>query len=59
MNKVTRQCPQTTSLFFFFFLKKKESAEEVSNRGPSADHPNALPLGQIGSDGRKGRRGKG
>ena len=38
MDKVTRQCPQTTT-----FLKRKES------RGPSAYQPNALPLGQTGS----------
>ena len=42
MDKVTRQCPQTTT-----FLKRR--AEEVSNRGPSAYRPNALPLGQTGS----------
>ena len=47
MDKVTRQCPQTTT-----FLKRKESRsgiEAVSNRGPSAYQPNALPLGQTGS----------
>ena len=43
MDKVTRQCPQTTT-----FLKRKES-EAVSNRGPSAYQPNALPLGHTGS----------
>ena len=43
MDKVTRQCPQTTT-----FLKRKES-RTVSNRGPSAYQPNALPLGQTGS----------
>ena len=37
-DKVTRQCPQTTT-----FLKRKE-AEAESSRGPSADQPNALPL---------------
>ena len=35
MDKVTGQCPQTTTL-----------AEAVWNRGPSAYQPNALPLGQ-------------
>ena len=40
MDKVTRQCPQTTT-----FL----TAEAVSNRGPSAYQPNTLPLGQTGS----------
>ena len=43
MDKVTRQCPQTTT-----FLKRKE-AEAVSNWGPSTYQPNALPLGQTGS----------
>ena len=43
MDKVTRGCPQTTT-----FLKRKR-AEAVSNRGPSAYQPNALPLGQTGS----------
>ena len=42
MDKVTGQCPQTTT-----FLKRR--AEAVSNRGPSAYQPNALPLGQTGS----------
>ena len=37
-DKVTRQCPQTTT-----FLKRKE-AEAESSRGPSADQPNGLPL---------------
>ena len=41
MDKVTRQCPQTTT-----FLKRKR-AEAVSNRGPSAYQPNALPLGSL------------
>ena len=43
MDKVTGQCPQTTT-----FLKRKER-EAVSNRGSSAYQPNALPLGQTGS----------
>ena len=43
MDKVTSQCPQTTT-----FLKKK-AAEAVSNRGPTANQPNALPIGQTGS----------
>ena len=43
-DKVTRQCPQTTS----FFLRERR-AEAVSNRGPSAYQPTALPLGQTGS----------
>ena len=40
-DKVTRQCPQTTT----FEVK----AEADSNRGPSAYQPTALPLGQTGS----------
>ena len=43
MDKVTRQCPQTA-----IFEEKKESRTD-SNRGPSAYQPNALPLGQTGS----------
>ena len=43
MDKVTGQCPKTTT-----FLKRKES-RSVSNRGPSAYQPTALPLGQTGS----------
>ena len=42
MDKVTGLCPQTTT-----FLKRR--ADAVSNRGPSAYQPNALPLGQTGS----------
>ena len=38
MDKVTRQCPQTTT-----FLKRKES------RSGTAYQPNALPLGHTGS----------
>ena len=38
MNKVTRQCPQTTT-----FLKRMEIRSGL-NRGPSAYQPNALPL---------------
>ena len=40
-DKVTRQCPQTTTC--------EERAEADSNRGPSAYQPKALPLGQTGS----------
>ena len=42
-DKVTRQCPQTTT------FEGKRRAEANSNRGPSAYQPNALPLGQTGS----------
>ena len=42
-DKVTRQCPQTTT-----FLKRRR-AKAVSNRGPSAYQPTTLPLGQTGS----------
>ena len=44
-DKVTRQCPQTTT----FEKKEERRAKAVSNRGPSAYQPNALPLGQTGS----------
>ena len=43
MDKVTTLCPQTTT----FLMRKR--AEAVSNRGPSAYQPNALPLDQTGS----------
>ena len=39
-DKVTRQCPQTTTF---------EEKEADLNRGPSAYQPNAVPLGQPGS----------
>jgi len=42
-DKVTRQCPQTTT------LEEKGRAEADSNRGPSAYQPDALLLGQTGS----------
>ena len=44
-DKATRQCAQTTT----FKEKGRRAAEAVSNRGPSAYLPNALPLGQTGS----------
>ena len=43
-DKVTKQCPQTTTV-----LKRRVRAEAESSRGPSAYQPNALPLGQTGS----------
>ena len=43
MGKVTRQCPQTTT------FGRERRAEAESNRSPSAHQPNALPLGQAGS----------
>ena len=43
-DKVTRQCPQTTN-----FEQKGEPKQTGSNRGPSANQPDALPLGQTGS----------
>ena len=46
-DKVTRQCPHTTPF-------KERRAEAESNRGPSANQPNALPLGQTGSRRRLG-----
>ena len=42
-DKVTRQCPQTTT------FEENRRAEADSNRSPSAYQPNALPLGQTGS----------
>ena len=44
MDKVTGQCPQTTT-----FFEEKGEPKRVSNRGPSAYQPNALPLGHTGS----------
>ena len=41
-EKVTRQCPQTTT-----FEERKAEAE--SNRSPSDYQPNDIPLGQTGS----------
>ena len=34
-------------------FRRERRAEAVSNRGPSAYQPNALPLGQTGSQGRE------
>ena len=42
-DKVTTQCPQTTTSL------KTKRAEAESNRDVSAYQPNALPLGQTGS----------
>ena len=42
-DKVIRQCPQTTT------FEEKGEPKRISNRGPSAYQPNALPLGQTGS----------
>ena len=42
-DKVTRQCPQTTT-----FLKRRETETE-SSRDPSVYQPNALSLGQTGA----------
>ena len=41
MDKVTGQCPQTTT-----FLKRKESRSGIE---PRSYQPNAIPLGQTGS----------
>ena len=49
-NKVTRQCPQTTTFW------RERRAEAESNRGPSAYQPNALPLSQTGSSHCRGQR---
>ena len=40
-NETTTQCPQTITF--------SKSSEAESSRGPSAYQPNALPLGQTGS----------
>ena len=42
-DKVTRPCPQNHNFW------RERRAEAVSNRGPSAYQPTALPLGQTGS----------
>ena len=42
--RVTRQCPQTTT-----FLKRKESRSGIESRSFRFYQPNALPLGQTGS----------
>ena len=44
-DKVTKQCPQTTT----FFEEKGEPKRNRAEAGPSAYQPNALPLGQTGS----------
>ena len=43
-DKVTEQCPQTT-----IFEEKGEPKQIRTGRGPSAYEPNALPLGETGS----------
>ena len=47
MDKVTRQCPQTTT-----FMKRKESRSGIEPRSFRFLQPNALPLGHTGSQGR-------
>ena len=42
-DKVTRQCPQTTT------FEEKGEPKRKSSRSPSAYQPNALPPGQTGS----------
>ena len=49
-DKVTRQCPQTTTFW------RERKAEADSNRGPSAYQPNVLPVGQTGSQGKRRER---
>ena len=44
MDKVTRQCPQTTT-----FMKRKESRSSIEPRSFRLPAYNALPLGQTGS----------
>ena len=48
MDKVTRQVSTNHNFFW-----RERRAEAVSNRGPSAYQPKALPLGQTGSRTRK------
>ena len=48
-DKVTRQCSQTTT-----FEETERRAEADSNRDSSVYQPNALPLGQTGSQERRG-----
>ena len=48
-DKVTRQCPQTTT------FEEKRRAEADSNRGPSAYQPNALLLGLLQGEDRGNR----
>ena len=43
-DKITEQCPQTTT-----FEEKGEPKQIRTGRGPSAYQPNALPLGETGS----------
>ena len=45
-DKVTRQCPQTTT----FFLEKGEPKRNRALALLSAYQPNALPLGQTGTE---------
>ena len=47
-DKVTKQCPQTTT-FEEKGEPKRNRAEAESSPGPSAYQPNALPLGHTGS----------
>ena len=42
-DKVTRQCPQTTA------FEEKGEPKRIQTLGPFAYQPNALPLGQTGS----------
>ena len=42
-DKITRQCPQTTT------FEGKGEPKQFKIQGPSAYQPNALPLGQTGS----------
>ena len=46
-DKVTRQCPWTTT-----FVEKGEP-KQIRPKVPLLTHPNALPLGQTGSQGMK------
>ena len=50
------QSHKTVSTNYNLFEEKRR-AEVVSNRGPAAYQPNALPLGQTGSRPRDGKEG--
>ena len=52
------QSHKTVSTNHNLFEEPERRAEAVSNRGPSAYQPNALPLGQTGSQYGGGERGR-
>ena len=50
-DKVTRQCPPTTA------FEEKGEPKRIRTLGPFAYQPNALPLGQTGSQSEASRTG--